>query len=307
MPPARPSVPAACVGAAPVIASVAPLPTTIAAAVLVPLVIELNAGAPPLAARGPTVAPAMRTNNPDAVVHRSPLTGAVGAAPCGRFSPAVPVADATVVNSPVIVHAASAQSADAWPVNAPVIVATVKLGTVPVNVGVAMDGLVASTIVPLEPVTVLPRTVTVPLVEGSVMVGDEALDVGTSVVTPPPNVANVIVPVAVPEIPMLMIDVPSKLKPGEPLSAPLPLNSTLWLEPAIVSAVAPLMNNPVALSVPAPCAPPVGDPIVTPAPASVMVDAVAAPLPSANFMSAFVVIVPKPGKPYASHEVPLDV
>jgi hypothetical protein len=51
---------------------------------------------------GPTVAPLMRANSPDVVVHKSPLPGTVGATPCGRLNPAVSVVDAAVFNLPVV-------------------------------------------------------------------------------------------------------------------------------------------------------------------------------------------------------------
>ena len=53
------------------------------------------------------VIPLSRTNKLEAVVHRSPLTGDVGAVPCGRLSPAPPVAEATVFSLPVSVPPAS--------------------------------------------------------------------------------------------------------------------------------------------------------------------------------------------------------
>src|SRR5262245_13662361 len=50
-----------------------------------------------------SVTPLTRTNSPVVVVHISPLTGEVGAVPCGRLRPAVPVALATVFSLPVMV------------------------------------------------------------------------------------------------------------------------------------------------------------------------------------------------------------
>jgi len=53
------------------------------------------------------VAALIRAKTAPVVVQMSPLTGAVGAAPCGTFSPAVAVVEATVVTSPVNVAPAS--------------------------------------------------------------------------------------------------------------------------------------------------------------------------------------------------------
>jgi hypothetical protein len=47
------------------------------------------------------VVPFWRMNRPEVVVQMSPLTGVVGATPCGRFRPAVVVVGATVVTKPV--------------------------------------------------------------------------------------------------------------------------------------------------------------------------------------------------------------
>ena len=47
------------------------------------------------------VPPLMRANRPEVVVHRSPLTGVVGAAPWAMFRPAVEVVEATVPTRPV--------------------------------------------------------------------------------------------------------------------------------------------------------------------------------------------------------------
>jgi hypothetical protein len=49
----------------------------------------------------------MRAKTAPVVVQMSPLTGEVGATPCGRLRPAVPVAEASVVTSPVNVAPAS--------------------------------------------------------------------------------------------------------------------------------------------------------------------------------------------------------
>jgi hypothetical protein len=49
----------------------------------------------------------MRANRPEVVVQMSPLTGVVGAAPCGRLRPAPPAAEATVLTLPVNVLPAS--------------------------------------------------------------------------------------------------------------------------------------------------------------------------------------------------------
>ena len=50
---------------------------------------------------GPTVLPFMVAKTPAVVVHRSPLTGVIGAAPWGKFNPAVVVVDTTVISFPV--------------------------------------------------------------------------------------------------------------------------------------------------------------------------------------------------------------
>lgn len=49
---------------------------------------------------GPCVTPLMRMNAPADVVHKSPLTGEVGVAPCGMLIPAFDVVDAAVVSFP---------------------------------------------------------------------------------------------------------------------------------------------------------------------------------------------------------------
>src|ERR671912_665059 len=46
---------------------------------------------PPPVPNGPMVAPLMRAYRPPVVVHRSPLTGEVGAVPCGRVIEAAAV------------------------------------------------------------------------------------------------------------------------------------------------------------------------------------------------------------------------
>jgi hypothetical protein len=53
--------------------------------------------------RGPTVEPLMRAKAPLVVVHRSPLTGEVGAVPWGRFKLAAEVVDAVPLISPLTV------------------------------------------------------------------------------------------------------------------------------------------------------------------------------------------------------------
>jgi hypothetical protein len=57
----------------------------------------------PAAAKGPTVTPSTRPKKPAEVDQKSPLTGVVGAVPCGTLRPALEVVAAAVVNSPVMV------------------------------------------------------------------------------------------------------------------------------------------------------------------------------------------------------------
>jgi hypothetical protein len=62
-------------------------------------VIEVTLPIPVL--NGPTVVPLILAKIPAVVVHRSPLTGVVGAAPWGKLIPAAVVVDNTVTSFPV--------------------------------------------------------------------------------------------------------------------------------------------------------------------------------------------------------------
>ena len=66
-------------------------------------VIEVTVPFPVPLPNGPMVLPFILAKTPVVVVHRSPLTGAVGATPWGKVSPAFVVEEAAVVSSPVMV------------------------------------------------------------------------------------------------------------------------------------------------------------------------------------------------------------
>ena len=59
---------------------------------------------------GPMVLPFILAKTPVVVVHKSPLTGAVGATPWGKVSPAFVVEDANVFSFPVIVPPANGRA-----------------------------------------------------------------------------------------------------------------------------------------------------------------------------------------------------
>ena len=64
-------------------------------------VIEVTVPFPVPVPNGPMVPPFILAKTPVVVDHKSPFTGVVGAAPGGKFNPAVVVEEATVFSFPV--------------------------------------------------------------------------------------------------------------------------------------------------------------------------------------------------------------